>query len=197
MVVRKKVAASTQSQALNALVFLYDKVLEKPFGELGHFAHSKRPQRLPVVLSRSEVNHLLDGLDGIRQLMAGLLYGSGLRLMECVRLRVQDVDFECGQLVVRNAKGGKERVVPLPRRFIEPLKVHLQSVERMHREDLERGLGEVYIPEALGRKYPNACREWGWQFLMFSFCWRWSLICMISWWPSERRVFSMRSREQT
>ena len=82
MVVRKKVAASTQSQALNALVFLYDKVLEKPFGELGHFAHSKRPQRLPVVLSRSEVNHLLDGLDGIRQLMAGLLYGSGLRLMQ-------------------------------------------------------------------------------------------------------------------
>jgi len=165
LVVRGKVAASTQSQALNALVFLYDRVLTKPLGDLGHFAHSKRPKRLPVVLSRSEVNRLLDGMDGVRQLMAGLLYGSGLRLMECVRMRVQDVDFEYRQLVVRNGKGGKDRVVPLPKRFAEPLKVHLQSVERLHREDLAKGLGEVYIPEALGRKYPNACQEWGWQYV--------------------------------
>ena len=165
LVVRRKVAASTQAQALNALVFLYDKVIGEPVGDLGHFARSKRPQRLPVVLSRAEVNHLLDGLDGVPLLMAGLLYGSGLRLMECVRLRVQDVNFDYRQLEIRNAKGGKERVVPLPRRFVDPLKLHLDSVEGLHRDDLARGRGEVYIPEALGRKYPNACREWGWQYV--------------------------------
>ena len=165
LVVRRKVSASTQNQALNALVFLYDKVLEQPIGELGSFARSKRPRRLPVVLSRAEVNRLLDGLAAVQQLMAGLLYGSGLRLMECVRLRVQDVDFDYGQLAIRNAKGGKDRLVPLPQRFVEPLRSHLDGVKQLHGEDLAVGLGEVYLPDALARKYPRAAGEWGWQYV--------------------------------
>ena len=165
LVVVRKVSASTQNQALNALVFLYDKVLEQPLGELGPFARSRRTRRLPVVVSRAEANRLLDGLGGVQQLMAGLLYGSGLRLMECVRLRVQDADFDYRQLVVRHGKGGKDRVVPLPKRFIAPLKEHLEGVRRLHEEDLADGLGEVYIPEALGRKYPRAAVEWNWQYV--------------------------------
>ena len=165
LAVDAKVAASTQSQALCALVFLYEKVLELPLGDLGKFTRAKRPRRLPVVLSKAEAMALVDGLEGAHQLMAGLLYGSGMRLMECVRLRVQDVDFDYTQIVVRNAKGQKDRVVPLPVRFTAPLREHLAGVRQLFEDDQAEGLGEVYIPEALGRKYPGAAREWGWQYV--------------------------------
>jgi hypothetical protein len=125
LALRRKVAASTQNLALNALVFLFNQVLKKPLGDMGEFVRAKRPRRLPVVLTRQEVESVLSCLNGIFQLMAGLLYGSGLRLMECLRLRVQDVDFGYRQIVVRNAKGGKDRIVPLPQRFSDPLKAHL------------------------------------------------------------------------
>lgn len=165
LAVRRKVAASTQHQALNALVFLYDKVLERPLGKCAPFTRAKRPQRVPTVLSRDEISHLLGAMQGQHALMAQLLYGSGLRLMECVRLRVLDVDFSYGQITVRHGKGGKDRVVPLPVCVREPLRAHLEQVHALHREDLGAGLGAVYLPEALARKYPNAAREWRWQYV--------------------------------
>jgi integron integrase len=165
LVVSSNVAASTQNQALNALVFLYDKVLDQPLGDLGSLARARRPRRLPVVLSRSEAQALLEAMDGSYQLMAGLLYGSGLRLMECVRLRVQDVDFQYGQIVVRDAKGQKDRVVPLPRRFAAPLQAHLERVRHLFVEDRQEGLAGVYLPDALTRKYPHAPTEWNWQYV--------------------------------
>ena len=161
----RKVAASTQNLALNALVFLFDRVLNKPLGEMGDFVRAKRPRRLPVVLTTQEVQSVLNGLMGVHQLMAGLLYGSGLRLMECLRLRVQDVDFGYRQIVVRNAKGGKDRVVPLPQRFSDPLQAHLNRRKTLYEDDLAKGFGEVYLPDALSRKYSNAAKEWGWQYV--------------------------------
>jgi integron integrase len=160
-----RVSASTQNQALNALVFFYDKVLERPLGDLGTFARAKRPRRLPVVLGRSEVMRLLDRLEGVHATMAALLYGTGMRLMECVRLRVKDIDFGYGQIMVRDGKGQKDRVVPLPAKLVEPLRTHLEKVRGLHQEDLARGAGEVFLPDALERKYPNAAREWGWQYV--------------------------------
>jgi len=165
LALERKVAVSTQNQALNALVFLFDQVLEKPLGDMGAFARAKRPRKLPVVLTREEVGRLLDRLDGVHRIMAGLLYGSGMRLMECIRLRVLDVDFGYRQMTVRNGKGGKDRIVPLPERFIAPLEAHLETVKALHEADLEKGFGEVYLPGALGRKYPNAAREWKWQYV--------------------------------
>ncbi len=165
LAVQRNVAASTQNQALNALVFLYKQVLGQPLEDLGDFARAKRPKRLPVVLSQSEARALIEALTGTAQLMAGLLYGSGLRLMECVRLRIADVDFDYQQIVVRNAKGGKDRVVPLPRRLIDPLREHLVTVKALFEEDLEKGCAGVYLPNALARKYPNAPRQWIWQYV--------------------------------
>ena len=165
LAVRRNVAANTQNQALNALVFLYKQVLDRPLEDLGTFARAKRPKRLPVVLSRTEATTLIESLTGTPQLMAGLLYGSGLRLMECVRLRVADVDFDYKQIVVRDAKGNKDRVVPLPRRFIDSLREHLVEVKALFQEDLEQGCAGVYLPNALARKYPNAPREWIWQYV--------------------------------
>nr|WP_280983140.1 integron integrase [Desulfurivibrio alkaliphilus] len=168
LAVEGRVAASTQNQALNALVFFYREAVGREVGELGDFVRAKQPRRLPVVLSRSETVRLLEALreiSALHHLMASLLYGTGLRLMECVRLRVQDVDFDLGQIMVRDGKGQKDRVVPLPQGVQEPLRDHLAEVRRLHEEDLAQGLGEVYLPEALGRKYPNAAREWGWQFV--------------------------------
>ena len=165
LAVRGNVAASTQNQALNGLIFLYGQVLQRPPGDLGDFARAKRPKRLPVVLSRSEVAGLLGQLSGVHHLMASLLYGAGMRLMECVRLRVQDVDFAQGMIVVRSGKGQKDRVVPLPQSLSQPLEQHLIEVRALHRADLEKGFGEVFLPDALARKYPNAAREWGWQFV--------------------------------
>lgn len=165
LAVKGNVAASTQNQALNALVFLYRHVLDKPLQTLGEFTRAKRPKRLPVVLTRSEVTRLLEQMDGTSALMASLIYGTGMRLMECVRLRVQDVDFEYQQVVIRDGKGQKDRVVPLPRRSVDHLKTHLADTQTLHNEDLARGFGEVYLPNALARKYPNAVKEWRWQYV--------------------------------
>lgn len=165
LALQRKVASSTQNQALNALVYLYDKVLEQPLGDLGSFARAKRPRRLPVVLSREEIQRLLAVMDGVFGLMAQLMYGTGMRLMEAVRLRVQDVDFDYGQVIVRDGKGQKDRVVPLPEKIAESLKNHLEQTRKIHEGDLAQGLGRVYLPEALGKKYPAAAQEWRWQYV--------------------------------
>jgi len=162
---RRRVAASTQNQALNALVFLFDQVLENPFGDLGNYARAKKPKKLPVVLTRAEVAGLLGELDGTYALIAGLLYGGGLRLMEGLRLRVQDVDFAQGQIIVRNGKGNKDRITMLPERYADALRAHLVRVRELHQQDLQRGLGAVYLLPALARKYPQASTEWGWQYV--------------------------------
>ncbi len=165
LVVNRNVAASTQNQALNALVFLYDKVLEQPLGDLGAFRRSRRPKRLPVVLSRNEVNRLLAELGGMQWLIASLLYGTGMRLMEALRLRVQDLEFDRGLIVVRRGKGDKDRIVPLPESLADPLARHLKEVRALHQRDLDAGFGEALLPDALARKYPGAPREWRWQFV--------------------------------
>lgn len=160
-----QVSASTQSQALNALVFVYKKVLGQTLLELGDFTRAKRPRRLPVVLTRGEVARLLEQLDGMPHLMTALLYGTGMRLMECVRLRVQDVDFQYHQIVVRDGKGQKDRAVPLPKRLEQALTEHLEKVRALHQQDLKQGYGEVFLPDALARKWPKAPREWIWQYV--------------------------------
>jgi integron integrase len=165
LAVRGQVSASTQNQALNALVFLYKQVLGQALAELGDFTRAKRPRRLPVVLTRGEVARVLEQLDGMPHLMTALLYGTGMRLMECVRLRVQDVDFQYRQIIVRDGKGQKDRVVPLPKRLEQPLTEHLEKVRALHRQDLEQGYGEVFLPDALARKWPKAPSEWIWQYL--------------------------------
>ncbi len=165
LALQRKVAGSTQNQALNALVFLYDKVLEQPLGDLGPFARAKRPRRLPVVLSREEIQRLLAMMDGVFGLMAQLMYGTGMRLMEAVRLRVQDVDFDYGQIIIRDGKGQKDRVVPLPEKITTALKAHLEQVRKIHVDDLAQDLGRVYLPEALQKKYPQAATEWRWQYV--------------------------------
>jgi integron integrase len=162
---RGQVAAGTQNQALSALLFLYREVLSIELPWMETVVRAKRPQRVPVVLSRDEVTRLLAMLDGCFALMASLLYGSGLRLMECVRLRVKDVDFGLNQICVRDGKGGKDRHVPLPRRLCDPLRVQLERVTVIHRQDLAEGCGAVWLPYALARKYPSAPRELGWQYV--------------------------------
>ena len=165
LAVNRTVAASTQNQALNALVFMYKQVLNQPWDELDDFTRAKRPKRRPVVLFQNEIKVLLHHLDGTQHLMAALLYGSGLRLMECVRLRVQDVDFSYGQLMILNAKGMKDRVVPLPKSLVKPLEKQLKRARQLHNDDLAKGLGEVFLPDALSRKWPNAAKEWIWQYV--------------------------------
>ncbi len=162
------VAPATQAQALNALVFMYGQVLEEDMGDLGSYRRPARRKRLPVVLSRMEVDALLKQLSGRQALMATLLYGAGLRLMECIRLRVQHIDFDNHYITVVDGKGGKDRRVPLPQRVVEPLRAHLVEMERQHVEDLRAGFGAVYLPESLRRKSPNACREWKWQYVFAS-----------------------------
>ena len=159
------VAASTQNQALSALLFLYKEVLKQEIGWLQKVERAKKPPKLPVVLSRGEVKQIFTHLHGVSRLMAGLLYGSGLRLMECVRLRVKDVDFALAQITVRDAKGGKDRVTMLPLNLSEPLRRHLSRVKAQHEQDLEDGFGSVHLPFALARKLPNAAREWRWQYV--------------------------------
>ena len=165
LAVNKQVAASTQNLALNALIFLYSKVMGVEVGELGEFTRAKRPRKLPVILSRKEMAALLAGLTGVQYTMASLLYGTGMRLMECVRLRVQDVDFDRNLILVRNGKGNKDRVVPFPEILRTPLAEHLKMVRQIHQEDVEKGFGEVFLPDALARKYPSAPREWLWQYV--------------------------------
>ncbi len=165
LAVQRKVAANTQNQALNALVFFYTQVLGRPLDGLDSLVRAKRPRRLPVVLTRGEARALLEQMEGIQRLMASLLYGTGMRLMECVRLRIQDIDFGYRQIVVRNAKGAKDRVVPLPEVLAADIREHLKKVRETFQADVERGLGEVFLPESLARKYPSAPREWRWQYV--------------------------------
>ncbi len=165
LTVRRNVAANTQNQALNALVFLYKYVIKRPLGDLGGFIRAKRPKKLPVVLTRKEIALLLKHLNGRQRLMVSLMYGTGMRLMDCIRLRVQDVDFGYCQIVIRDGKGKKDRIVPLPAQLVKVLKNHLQQVRDLHRRDLEQGMGEVFLPDALPIKYPSAAKEWGWQYV--------------------------------
>ena len=165
LAVQEKVAASTQNQALNALLFLYREVLQQDLDFPIHAVRAKTPKRLPTVLTREEVRQVLNQLSGTHRLMAQLFYGSGLRLMECVRLRIKDLDFAQRQIIVRDGKGMQDRVTMLPDSLVAPLQEHLQRVKRLHDEDLARGYGSVYLPFALGRKYPNAHREWIWQYV--------------------------------
>jgi len=165
LAVREKVAASTQNQALNALVFFFRSVLQESLEEPFQIVRAKRPLRLPTVLSKEEVHRVLRGLSGGHLLMAQLLYGSGLRLMEVLRLRVKDVDFDLRQILVHDGKGFKDRVTMLPDQLIAPLRTHLEIVRQMHDADLGRGFGSVYLPYALERKYPGAAQDWKWQYV--------------------------------
>ncbi len=162
---RKNVAASTQNQALNALVFLYTQVLKIELEELDNMVRAKKPKKLPVVLSRDEVQRLLASLSERYWLMGALLYGSGLRLMECLRLRIQDIDFDYNQVLIRSGKGNKDRRSMLPQRCIEPLHRQIEHVRQLHSNDLSHGYGQVYLPDALARKYPNAGSQPEWQYL--------------------------------
>ncbi|HXV78964.1 MAG TPA: integron integrase [Candidatus Binatia bacterium] len=160
-----RVSGSTQNQALNALLFLYHQVLGKEIGYVNGVVRAKKAPRLPVVLTRAEVQALLHRLTGTEKIMATLLYGAGLRLMECCRLRVKDIDFSLNQIVVRAGKGDKDRYTMLPAMVKELLIKHLDDGRRQHQDDIEKTLGRVVLPNALDRKYPNAGQEWGWQWV--------------------------------
>jgi integron integrase len=162
------------------LLFLYRHVLGRDVGDLGSVIRARRPKRVPVVMTRAEVKAVLEQLDGDTGLMASLLYGSGLRLMECLRLRVQDIDFARGEITVRDGKGGKDRVTMLPLSLNSPLQHHLRTVRAVHKRDLAEGWGRVQVPGALDRKYPNAPTEWSWQWVF----------------PQERRWTNARTGEQ-
>jgi len=161
----ENVAASTQRQALNAIVFLYHSVLDMKIDGLIEPVKAKRHRRPPVVMTQNEVQHIFAQMQGRHLLMARLLYGSGLRLMECIRLRIQDLDFERSMLYVRSAKGGKDRVTVLPKSVQSDLQIHINKVKHLHDEDLLHGYGEAYLPGALERKYRHAAREFRWQYL--------------------------------
>ncbi len=177
LAIKRNVAASTQNQALNAILFLYRDVMKVQLPWLDDVQRAKKPQRLPVVLTRDEVRALLGQLQGTTWLMAALIYGGGLRLLECLRLRVKDADFEYRQLIVRDAKGQKDRVTLLPHNLIDPFRSHLARVRALHESDLQAGYGGVYLPFALNQKYPTAERDWGWQYVF----------------PSNRRSVDPRS----
>ena len=164
LAVERNVAASTQNQALCALLFLYERVLERPLNQL-QIVRANRPRRLPVVLTREEVRRLLSHLSEPYRLMGQLMYGSGLRLLECLRLRVKDLDFERGEITVREGKGNKDRVTMLPEKLHETLRVQLDAVRLQHQRDLRAGFGRVYLPHALARKLPMAAAEFGWQYV--------------------------------
>lgn len=165
LAVNDHVAASTQNQALNALLFLYRHVLNEPLPWLAEITRAKRPMRLPVVLTADEVRMVIGRLDGVPQLIAQILYGSGLRLLECLQLRVKDVDFSRSQLHIRDPKGNRERVTMLPQTIGVPLRRHLESVRALHLDDLADGAGSVVMPNALDRKLPSAPKEWPWQWV--------------------------------
>lgn len=180
LAVRHAVAASTQNQALSALLFLYRVVLSRELEGLDAAVRAPQPERLPVVLSRDEIRALLAGLSGIHLLVATLLYGSGLRLLEALRLRIKDVDFGRHQLCVREPKGGRDRAVPLPRVAEVPLRTHITEVRRLHAADLADGIVGVPLPGKLAAKYPSAPREWAWQWLF----------------PATRRGFDSATRRR-
>jgi integron integrase len=165
LAVERNVASSTQNQALAALLFLYREVLEQPFEWLEDVVRAKKPKRLPVVFSKPEAEAVLLQLNGLNWIMAMLLYGSGLRLKECLRLRVKDLDFEQLEITVRDGKGAKDRVTILPRRVVTPLQEHLATVRQQHEIAIQSGYGGTYLPAALEQKYPRASLEWPWQYV--------------------------------
>ena len=165
LAVREKVASSTQNQAFSAILFLYRHVLKKDLGLLENVTRAKKPTKLPVVFTREEIKTIMVSLDGTHWLMGNLLYGAGLRLSECLQLRVKDIDYGYKQIVVRTGKGAKDRVTVLPSYLIDFLQRHLQKVKDIHERDLREGFGDVYLPYALERKYKNANKEWGWQYV--------------------------------
>ncbi len=165
LAVENNISASTQNQSLNALVFLYREVLNQPLNDDMQLTWAKKPKKLPVVLSRDEALQLIDNLIGLNKLRSQILYGSGLRIMECLRLRIKDIDFKLNQIVVRSGKGDKDRVTVLPRKTIEPLKIQIEKIRMQHLQDLQDGYGTVYLPYALAKKYPNAEKDFGWQYL--------------------------------
>lgn len=165
LAVRRDVSVSTQNQALSSILFLYQKVLHVELPWLENVVRAKRPQRLPVVLTQAEVSSVLSQLDGSMWLIANLLYGSGMRLMEVLRLRVKDVEFARHEIVIRDGKGNKDRITMLPLTLAMPLKLHLERVRALHQQDLNEGFGVTKLPYALARKYPHAASDWGWQFV--------------------------------
>jgi integron integrase len=180
LAVEEHVAASTQNQALSAILFLYEHVLDQPLDRIEGVVRARRPKRLPVVLTVDEVSRVMSHLTGDKWLVAMLLYGGGLRLLEALRLRVKDLDFERGEITVREGKGDKDRVTTMPRAVVHPLQEHLRQVHTIHQQDLAEGYGRVQLPHALARKYPNADREWCWQFVF----------------PQERRWKNVKTGEQ-
>ncbi|MCA9265744.1 MAG: integron integrase [Planctomycetales bacterium] len=180
LAVKDHVAASTQNQALSAILFLYEHVLEQPLDRIEGVVRARRPKRLPVVLTVDEVSRVMAHLTGDRWLIAMLLYGGGLRLLEALRLRIKDLDFERGEITVREGKGDKDRVTTMPRAVVHPLLAHLRRVQAIHQQDVADGYGRVELPHALARKYPNANREWAWQFVL----------------PQERRWRNAKTGEQ-
>jgi len=165
LAVKQKVSASTQNQTLSALLFLYRHVIGREVGDLGEVIRARKPTRLPVVMTREEVKAVLANLTGDKWLMASLMYGAGLRLMECLRLRVQDIDFSRNEILVRDGKGAKDRITMLPKSLKAPLQDHLKKVKAIHEEDLAENWGRVQLPDAVDRKYPNASKEWRWQWV--------------------------------
>lgn len=165
LAITANVAASTQNLALSSILFLYKEVLGVDLPWLEGVTRAKKPKRLPVVLTREEVRLVLSHMEGTYHLMAALMYGTGMRLMECVRLRVKDVDFARHELLVREGKGNKDRVTMLPTSLVPSLQAHLERVQILHEKDCATGGGDVYLPNALARKYANAAREWGWQYV--------------------------------
>jgi len=165
LAIKQLVSASTQNQAFNALLFLFRDVLGQDVGNLGDTVRAKRGTRLPVVLTADEVKALFSAMSGTGLLMAQVLYGSGLRLMELARLRVQDIDFDGNTITVRSGKGDNDRTTVLPDMVKERLRAHLEKVKALHEKDVAAGYGEVYLPDALAKKYTNAGKEWGWQYV--------------------------------
>ncbi len=165
LAIRGQVSATTQNQALNAILFMYREVLKIQLPWIVDVQRAKRPHRLPVVLTRGEVKGILAQLEGTIWLMAAMTYGGGLRLLECLRLRIKDLDLDRGELTVRDAKGQKDRITMLPRMLVDPLRTHLARVRHLHETDVAGGFGRVHLPFALDRKYPNADLEWGWQYV--------------------------------
>jgi integron integrase len=164
LAIERHVASSTQNQALQGILYLYKNVLKKEVGWLDDIKHATRVPHLPVVFSKREVSKIFEHLEGITKLIVSLLYGSGLRLSECLNLRIKDVDFDYKQIIVRDGKGEKDRYTVLPITIIPELKKHLNKVYIQHKRDLAKGKGETILPYALRKKYPNACKEFGWQY---------------------------------
>jgi integron integrase len=180
LAVKEKVSASTQNQALSALLFLYRYVLNREIGDLGEVIRARKPRHIPVVMTREEVKAVLANLAGDKWLMASLMYGAGLRLMECLRLRVQDVDFARNEIFIRDGKGAKDRITMLPESVSAKLQEHLTEVKKIHGRDLADGWGRVQMPTALDRKYPNAPADWRWQWVF----------------PQENRWVNLQTKEQ-